>query len=125
MSEVKEAKKSISLAQILGSKDREPVPVEVPEWGGTVYLKAMNAHLARAYSEAVNDPDKKHSSTVLAVQVCLCDEQGNQLVPDDALDEFKQKNWGIIQRLGRQVGRLNGVLSEEETKKVVDEVKKV
>lgn len=78
--------KSLTADQIMRAADTTAlVPVEVPEWGGRVYVGVMTAGEKDAYEKINYDEGRKGSRRRVrarfAALVCR-DENGNRLFPD-------------------------------------------
>jgi len=103
---------------ILNARDFGLKEVEVPEWGGEVYLRKWSAKDRSAYiSKSVNvDEGGGHvnyetifDGQVWAVAMSLCDEEGKRLFTDDEIDLLAAKNGDVIQKLCEEVFKLNGL----------------
>lgn len=89
--------------QILSCVDR-PIPVNVPEWGGTVYVRTFNGrergqfeYLCLKVQKAIEaqSPDMgATASHYRAWVIChaVCDESGKRLFADDDLDRCMEMN---------------------------------
>lgn len=114
---------------ILGARDFGLKEIDVPEWGGTIYLRKWSAKDRNAYigkSVNVDEDGSGHvnyeaifDSQVWAVAMSICDEDGKRLFTDDELDLLATKNGDVIQRLCEEVYKLNGLAekSVEESAK--------
>ncbi len=72
----------LSKQQILEAQDIKIEEVEVPEWGGSVFIKVMNATQRDEFETFVyKRQDQKDLSgmRVLLCKLCLCDEQGKRM----------------------------------------------
>jgi hypothetical protein len=105
---------------IIGAVDFGIKEHEVPEWGGTVYLrkwsaKDRNAYIAKSVSVDENgghvNYENVFDSVVWAVAMSLCDENGIRLFADNEIDILAQKNGDVMQKLCEEVYRLNGLAS--------------
>jgi len=101
---------SLSREQILASRgDRRPVPVEVEEWGGTVYLKQLTVADQIKLSEA-NSPAQMPVAVLVA---CVCDENGVPLFHEADAQELAQESFSIILKVFAEAARLNGLSTKE------------
>ena len=113
---------SMTKDQFLSFGKTAPVPVDVPEWGTTVYIKMMSGKdRCRWYSETVADEDAAaHNQASLLVK-CLCDEQGTRLFSDSAedMDAVNSKDWHALKRITTEALKLNKLTSDadEDAKK--------
>jgi len=103
---------------ILNARDFGLKEVEVPEWGGTVYLRKWSAKDRNAYiAKSVNvdeggaqvNYETIFDSQVWAVAMSICDEDGKRFFTDEELDLLAAKNGDVIQRLCGEVFKLNGL----------------
>lgn len=101
-----------------------PEPVEVPEWGETVYVKAMTGLQKEKYVESirkVTGAGKKQkvemvlqqSGARLVVQTC-CDADGVLLFTPADVAWLSEKSAVALQRVIDAASRLNGLNDEAE-----------
>lgn len=88
------------------------VALDVPEWGGTVYLRPMEVGELDDYSNAVV---RAKASGGLAdfrshlVAKCLCDEHGNRLFTDAEVGILARKNAVVMNRIYKACDDLNDI----------------
>ena len=118
MEEVKKPKKFLSASEILAAQDIETVDVDVPEWGGTVRLRAMSGEEAAKFVDSLGG--KTSTSAVKVVMLCAINEKGDPLFSEEQLELLKKKSLRAILRLQKEVLRINGMSEEAaaETKNV-------
>lgn len=95
--------------QILSARrGRKPTALEVPEWGGTVYIRVLSAEdqLAIADSDGGVTPVK-------VLVACLVDENGERLFSGEDATELGKEDFPVILRVFAEVARLNGLSSKE------------
>ncbi len=101
---------SLTREEILASrKDRKPVRLEVPEWGGEVYVKVMSAADQAALSENVEASE----FPIRVIIHCLVDEQGERILTDEDAPELAKDDFPIIMRVFAFVAKLNGLSTKE------------
>lgn len=107
--------KVLTSADILAAQDIPREAVEVPEWGGTVYVRAMDGQtLSRWENELVAGGgsaarvDLSNAYARLAVRT-VCDEDGQLLFSERQVDELGRKNGKILQTLAQVALRLSGL----------------
>jgi len=104
--------KTLSKADILGNHDLKTKAVEVPEWGGKVYLKELSG-LERAQFEeetASLDSDKMEDQLLRIAAVVahtISDENGNRILLFEDATALASKNFKVLHRLYRQAMALN------------------
>lgn len=107
---------TLSREQILRSRgDRKPVRLEVPEWGGAVFVRVLSAKDQMELSEGV----KPTEMPVKVILHCLVDEQGNRILQDEDADALGEEEFPIVMRVFAAVAELNG-LSTKELKEAVE-----
>lgn len=99
--------------QILSIVDLKPQGIQIEEWGGTVFIRPMNA-LERAEWEGYvfSSSDTPKAKVIdqarerLAV-LSICDAQGKRLFTDADIPELGKKNAIALERIGQAAMRLN------------------
>jgi hypothetical protein len=101
---------SLTREEILASRaDRRPVPLEVAEWGGTIYLRQLTVTDQVALSEN-NTPAEMPVAVLIA---CICDEKGTALFHQADKAELAQESFSIILRVFAEAAKLNGLSTAE------------
>ncbi|MGH7206891.1 MAG: hypothetical protein ACREI2_11865 [Nitrospiraceae bacterium] len=101
---------SLTRAQILASRrDRKPVRLEVPEWGGDVYVRVLSA----ADQMAISDELPPTEVPIQILLHCLVDESGERIFTDGDQDELAKEDFPIIMRVFSFVAKLNGLSTKE------------
>ena len=98
----------LNAEMILAASDikSKVVPVEVPEWGGTVHLRVMTAGERDAHELEWMAAKEKGGGvsdfrTKLLVR-CLCDSAGKRIFTDAQIEGLKQKSADVVDRLWKQ-----------------------
>ena len=107
--------------QILKAKDREREEVEVPEWGGTVYVSVMSGRARDAWeSSLVGDNGKPVLDDISAklAAACMTDDKGQPLFTPADVRALSEKSAAALQRVVAAARRLNrlGVQGVEDAK---------
>ncbi len=107
----------LSREAIFGAVDLETRPVEVPEWGGTVYVRTMSG-LDRDEFESTaarlrESGDLKRLSRALMVACFACDHAGARLFTLDDLEAIAAKNGVVLGRIATAGLKLNKLDDEE------------
>jgi hypothetical protein len=113
----------LSRDEIINIKDCKVKTVEIPEWGGTVYLhkwtgKERSLFLSKSIHE--NDGgagvnwDTLFDNQVLVVALSLSDENGTKLfsTSSEDLEILSSKDGNVIQMLYKEALLLNGLAKE-------------
>lgn len=103
---------------ILQADDLPFEDVEVPEWRGTVRVRAMTAS-ERDRWEAMTYLDSKGNVTTpqdiraKLVAFCCVDEEGNRLFTEDDIASLAKKSARAMNRLWAVASRLSAVLGSD------------
>ena len=101
---------------ILKANDTPLEPIEVREWGCTVYVKALTGTQRSQLLKSVQAGGTVYG---LAMVASLCDQEGNQLFNPADIDALNEKNGKVLERLSAFIVKLNGLHGE-----AIDEAKK-
>jgi len=85
--------------QILQAKNPKPIKVEVPEWGGDVYIRSMSSKQRDDYeADAAKGIDRKNFRARM-VAMTACDEEGNLLFTEEDIEALAEKDCKPMSRL--------------------------
>lgn len=109
---------ALSRGDILGADDLDIEPVEVPEWGGTVYIRQLTGAEREAFEDETLTGDPSDPEVVrtrlrerLLVKT-LCGPDGDRLLEDGDEDELAEKSGDVIGRLFQVSQEINGMTPE-------------
>lgn len=107
---------NLTREQILGARDFTIESMEVPEWGGTVYLRSLKGKGRDAFegSRVRITDDKKvemiHDNTrARLLSMTLCDEQGNLIFTEEDVETLGEKNAAVLDKLFDVAQRMSGL----------------
>lgn len=113
---------ALTAEAILAADDLQPEAVHVPEWGGPVYVRAMNAAerdewdlylSARREAKAAGETDYIYrNARARLVVLCACDAEGNRLFGDDQAEALGRKSGRALERVFDTAWRKNGLGAE-------------
>ncbi len=113
---------TLTKQQILSTSPRLK-EVEVPEWGGSVFIRPLTIHeqakladLGTKYEKS-SVVDRMKNCTLRLVQWSACDEQGNPLFEAGDLEPLMSKAASAFLRLQDAILALSG-LTEESRKEL-------
>lgn len=111
----------LTAADIESAADIELKAVDVPEWGGRVYIRSLGADDGIALSEgleATREAKNPHEGMYLILAACLCDAQGDPLFPDAeaAKKVLRKRKSDVLLRLQQEASQLNGWSQEAQEK---------
>lgn len=100
---------------ILAANDLAPVPVDVPEWGGLVYVRQMSAG-ERDEFEAEWARRRETGETDVRAFIAahfMCDEQGERLFGPEDIPRLRTKSAAALERVIDAAQRANA-MSEKD-----------
>lgn len=103
----------LSRDQILGAVDLKIEAVEVPQWGGTIYVrnlsgKARDKFEASRYRMKGDKVELIHDNTrAMLLSMCLCDESGTLLFSAADVEALGEKNAAVLDQLFEVAQRLS------------------
>lgn len=109
---------ALTKEQILAADDLPREEVQVPEWGGSVWIQAMDGTARDAWEAEVfgfkGDDDRARPNKRASLVVrCLADENGKRLFSDEEILEVGSKHFAILERLAAVALRVNGLGKED------------
>ena len=108
--------------QILSAHDLKKIKIEVPEWGGAVYIKTITARERDQFEDTIYRSKKKIDiSNVRAhlASLVLVDEKGANLFSADDINHLGRKSATAMDRVFSAGCKLNGM-----TPKDIEELEK-
>lgn len=98
--------------------------VEVPQWGGHVYVKQITARAIETWQDWLVEQEKsdglKHSFRVKLIMLCVCDEEGRLIFTDAAdLAVLTDRENSVVELLWqacRSVNRMDKEATEKAAK---------
>ena len=113
--------KALSARDILRADDMTRERVEVPEWGGFVWVSMMTAEGKDLYESLLFDfidgkPKPREGGSIRAklVAATVTDDDGTLLFTADQVDELAKKSAAAIDRVFKVASRLNAVDEADE-----------
>ena len=101
---------------ILGAKDTHQEVVHVPEWGGSVCIRAMTGAERDDFRAAIEGAETslvgKFEAPLLALT--LVDEEGKRLFSIDDVEALRAKSATVLDRLAQIALRVNGMSAEAQ-----------
>lgn len=125
-------KQKLNRDLILNAKDIKIIPLDVPEWGGQVFIKTLNgaerdeleASIIQLSADGKTQKMKLDKLRSMLAFLALCDEDGNRLfVEADDISALAQKSASALDRVAAQVQALAG-MSQSDIDGLVNSLKK-
>lgn len=113
--------KVLNKQDILQARDVVKEMLEVPEWGGAIYVRSISAaerglieEGAAKFKESKGKNDTfARTFTVKMVSMAVCDENGQRLFEDKDIALLQQKNAAVISRIAEVAQRLSGFSKQD------------
>lgn len=104
--------------QILGTKDLPVEEVQVPEWGGSVFVRGMNGTERDAFELSIVDQKQKGKVNLenVRAKLCalvICDEEGNRIFSDRDVQALAKKSASALSRVFEMAMKLSGMTNNE------------
>lgn len=100
---------------ILNVKDIQVQEVDVPEWGGTVFVKGMTAKERDKFEASIiihAGKTQRVNMNNIRAKLCsatICDEQGEPMFTEKDIDALAQKSASAMQRVFAVAQTLSGI----------------
>lgn len=95
---------SLSRDEILAADDRQIEAVEVPEWGGEVYVRSLTSQEVKPFTDGDDE-----MPVGLLVSVTACDEDGVPLFTEADVGALEEKSIRALRRVVRKAMEINGL----------------
>jgi hypothetical protein len=96
----------LSASQILAADDFKIEPVDVPEWGGTVYVRVLRGTDRDQFEESLSkEKDKPFRCRFLVMT--LCDERGSLLFKQEQIAALGEKSSVVLNRVFERAWDIN------------------
>lgn len=102
--------KVLTADEIFKANDRKVEPVEVPEWGGTVFVRSMSSAERDAFEDASTGPDDKTNLKLYRarlVAATACGPDGQLMFTPSQASALGAKAAAAVVRLFAAAQRLN------------------
>jgi hypothetical protein len=111
---------SLTREQILSATSLAREEVQVPQWGGSVWIRTLTALDRGRYDESFLDEDRKVKNTSLAdmkirlVALCACDESGQALFTEADIAALGQTGADAVDACFDVASRLNAIGKKDQ-----------
>lgn len=103
---------------ILAANDAKLTRLEVPEWGGEVFIRCMSGKDRDEFEQKVQGKQLSNIRAVLAA-ISLCDSEGKRLFNDSEIELLGAKSAAALDRVFSMALKINRIGAAD-----VDELKK-
>lgn len=107
--------KVLSVEEMLAAEDVEYA--EIKGWNGIIRIGSLSAEEFLEWTEA-NEGEAKKTAGIRLVVRSLVDAEGRRIGNDKMIGQFKKKSQAIMERIVKEILKLNGLntKSEKDTK---------
>lgn len=98
--------------QILAADDLKREPLDIPEWGLTVYVRTMSGAERDNFEQFMQGQAKQHIRARLAV-LTLCDKDGKPQFDDGDIAALSDKSSVALDRIMTTALRVNAMTNGE------------
>ena len=108
---------ALSKDAILSAGDLTPTPMDVPEWGGVIYIRSLTGGEWDACEMERASVRKRPSEGHYAAHVCvrgIVDENGKPLFAVTDFEKLQQRNLNTIQRVALAILELSGATANAQ-----------
>jgi hypothetical protein len=97
---------------ILRATDIKHIRIDVPEWGGSILVKGMNALQRDTMMKFIDPKQEPVPDSQLKAYLCahcIVDDAGNSLFTDSDIEHLQKKNPMVLDRIANEILRLSGI----------------
>lgn len=124
MDEQKQESRELTATDIIDADDVVIERVEVPEWGGHIYVRSMEAATKERYIDSIRKTVGKgknattevvlEKSSAKLVSLSACNKNGELLFNLGMVNVLAKKNSAAMQRVVNVAARLNGLSDDAD-----------
>lgn len=105
----------LNKSAILSADDLKKEAIKVPEWGGSVYIRAMTGEERDAFdvSFAQGNKDFKTCFRARLSASCICDESGVLLFAESDIAELAKKSAAALDRIAARCTKINAITKDD------------
>jgi hypothetical protein len=126
----KDSFKILTREEVIGAKDIKIERVDVPEWGGSIFVKGMSGTERDHYEVEIlsaRGTDRQANFENLRAKLAsltVCDQEGHLLFTQDDIEALASKSSRALQRIFIVAQRLSG-LSQADVAALAKELEEV
>lgn len=103
---------------IFAVEDRQIIPLEIPEWNGTVFLRVMGGKERDSYENSLVNPatgklTRRDNYRARFAVLVLCNAEGERLFGDGDVKKLSGKSAKALDRIWDAGTKLNGMTDED------------
>ena len=97
---------ALTATEILNAQDAQVIPLDVPEWKGSVFIRTVNGEerdrmetIFVALSGSLDNGHEMKPWKSEVASLMISDEAGNRIFTDADIEKIGKKNWKAIDRI--------------------------
>lgn len=98
--------------RLMGANDTKVQPIEVPEWGGTYYVRVLSGKDRESFEEALSAEQRMKNFRLRFLVLALCDQDGTRVLTDSDTDLLGERNSVVLNRVFEQAWSINAFTKE-------------
>lgn len=99
--------------QILGADDSEKMKLNVPEWGGDVFIRVMSGKERDRLEGTFQGKISYNNVRARIATLVLCDEEGKLLFSLDDIEALGKKSCAVLDMIFEKAMKLNRITKED------------
>lgn len=112
--------------QILSADDLQIEEMEIPEWGGTIYIRVMTGTERNLFVQDIYTSEDKEDEVDLSIRFKLCaativNSKGERLFSESEIETLSNKSFIVLDRIYRKAEILNCIDDAEKIVKNSEE----
>ena len=112
--------RALSRTDILAAQDLVQTEIDVPEWGGKLYLRGLSAAERSAYENRFRtlrqeDPEQASlKAVVLLIAMTAISSDGRPVFTEEDLDALAAKSFDVLLKVFHAARRVNGMAAGDD-----------
>ena len=104
---------NLKLSDILSANDLEVEAIDVPEWGGRVFVHGLSGNARDEINQRMDSGESLVGLRALIASRGLCDEDGTEwTLTVKQVHELGEKSAGVLERIVDRIQDLSGLTDE-------------
>lgn len=107
-----EKSKLLNASAILACEDRPIERMEIPEWGGHIFVQGMSGAEKDAFEQAIfraTEKGKNPLTRARLVAYCAVDKDGKKLFTKEQVAQLAMKSSAVLERIFSRAQELSGI----------------
>jgi hypothetical protein len=100
--------------KILSASKKNLTPLEVPEWGCTVYISSLSARDFNRLVNVLKSAEVPDDFFARFVYLCACDESGIRIFNEGDIEAIQEMDADPVKRIAMKAQEVNGFSESPE-----------